>query len=180
MNFIRDKKAFTLIELVIVVLIMLIAYSLIFSNKNFSLEDNKELLALSKLREFLMNNFSFKEEIVFSCIEDNFSCFVRVDKELKEDFKVDNFFTIKPKVYEYSKDKKELEFKDLRVDNFDYKVIFELKIDNDYKIDEFILDTLNGEVYLFNSIFTKPDIYKSLDDIIDIIEKNQKEVRDAF
>ncbi|RBQ31951.1 hypothetical protein CRU92_04065 [Arcobacter sp. FW59] len=180
MNSIKDKKAFTLIELIIVILILLLIYSLVFSNKSFIVNEDKENLTILNLREFLINNFDFKEDIKFSCIEDNFSCFIKIDNRLKEDFKIENFFTIKPNIYEYNNYKKDIYFKDLRIDNFDYKVIFELRIDNDYKINEFILDNLNGEIYLFNSIFKDPVIYKSFDDILDNFDKNQKEVKDAF
>ncbi|MDN5108101.1 prepilin-type N-terminal cleavage/methylation domain-containing protein [Aliarcobacter butzleri] len=180
MNFIGVKKAFTLIELIIVILIILTVYSLIFSNKNFSLKEENKSLNLSNLREFLIENFDFKKELLFICIEDNFNCFIKIDDKLKEDFKIENFFEQKPKVYEYIKYEKEKEFKDLRVENFDYKVIFELKINSDYKIDEFIIDILNNKVYVFNSIFKEPIIYKSLEESLDIFNKNQNEVLDAF
>lgn len=180
MNFIGVKKAFTLIELIIVILIILIVYSLIFSSKNFSLKEEKKSLNLSNLREFLIENFDFKKELSFICIEDNFDCFIKVDDKIKEDFKIEKFFEQKPKIYEYTKYEKEKEFKDLRIENFDYKVIFELKINSDYKIDEFIIDTLNNNIYVFNSIFKEPIIYKSLEESLDIFNKNQNEVLDAF
>ena len=77
-------------------------------------------------------------------------------------------------------DEKKVEFKDIRIENFDYEVIFELKINNDYKTNEFILDTLENEVYVFNSIFTKPKIYKSLNEIFEVFKQEQIEVKDAF
>ena len=94
--------------------------------------------------------------------------------------RIEKFFKQKPDVYEYDKDEKKLEFKELRVDNFNYEVIFELKINSDYKINEFIIDTLNNEVFVFNSIFTKPKIYKTLRDSYEVFEANKTEVKDAF
>jgi len=173
-------KAFTLIELVIVILIILLVYSLVFSNNSFIVKKENKSLDLLNLREFLVDTFSFEEEIVFSCIEDNFSCFVRVDNKLDETFKIENFFILKPNVYEYNTYKRYIEFEDLKIDNFNHKVIFELRIDRDYKINEFIIDSLDGRVYVYNSIFKNPIIYKSFDDIIDDFEKNQKEIKDAF
>jgi hypothetical protein len=55
-----------------------------------------------------------------------------------------------------------------------------LKINSDYKINEFIIDTLENEVFVFNSIFTKPKIYKTLRDSYEVFEVNKTEVKDAF
>jgi len=173
-------KAFTLVELVIVILITLLVYSLVFSNNSFILQKENKSLDLLNLREFLVDTFSFEEEIVFSCIEENFSCFVRIDNKLNETFKIENFFTLKPNVYEYNTYKRYIEFEDLRIDNFNHKVIFELRMNRDYKIDEFIIDSLDDQVYAYNSMFKNPILYKSFDDIIDNFEKNQKEIKDAF
>ena len=101
-------------------------------------------------------------------------------RQIEKDFKINNFFKKRPEIYEYNKQEKKLEFKELRVDNFNYEVIFELKINSDYKTNEFILDTLENEVYVFNSIFTKPKIYKSLNESFEIFNIDQVEVKDAF
>ena len=68
----------------------------------------------------------------------------------------------------------------MRIENFDYKVVFELKINSDYKINEFILDTLENEIYVFNSIFTKPKIYKTLRESLEVFDINKTKVKDAF
>ena len=66
------------------------------------------------------------------------------------------------------------------MNNFNYNVIFELKINRDYKTNEFIIDTLNNEVYVFNSIFTEPKIYKTLQESYEVFELNKSEVKNAF
>lgn len=180
MKFIRVKKAFTLIELIIVILITGVTYFLIFSNNSFSLKNTDKKVDLQNLKEFLLQNFSFEKKLSFICIEEDFSCFVKVDNILLKDFEIKHFFKIKPDVYEYNKDERKIEYKELRVNNFNYKVIFELKIDSDYKTNEFILDTLDNKVFVFNSIFTKPIIYNSLDEIFRIFNQKQIEVSDAF
>jgi len=73
-----------------------------------------------------------------------------------------------------------MEFKELRVDNFNYDVIFELKINSDFKTNEFIVDTFENKVYVFNSIFTKPKIYNSLNESFETFNIQEIEVKDAF
>lgn len=180
MDLIRVKKSFTLIELIVVILIISIVYILVFSSSSFSIKNEKEKIDLSYLKEFLLKKYNFKNEVSFLCIENDFSCFVKVDGKIDKDFKIDHFFKQKPEVYKYYKKEQKEEFSDIRIDNFNYKVIFELKIDSDYKTNEFILDTLQNEVYIFNSIFTKPKVYPTLRDSFEIFEKNEKEVKNAF
>lgn len=180
MTSIRSKKAFTLIEMIIVVIIMFTVYYLVFTNNSFGIKEEKKEINLLNLREFLLSNFIFKKELSFICIEDSFSCFIKIDGELNKDFKIDNFFKAKPKVYEYSKYLIEKNFYNLRIDNFTYDVIFEFRIDDDYKTNDFILDTLISNVYVFNSIFSKPIEYKTIEDILGDFEKKQNEVMDAF
>jgi prepilin-type N-terminal cleavage/methylation domain-containing protein len=180
MGLIRVKKAFTLIELIIVIVLISTTYFLVFSNNNFNVKPNEKRLDLFNLKEYLLNNFEFEKELSFLCIENDFSCYIKRDGILDKDFKVTNFFKTKPYIYQYNSDEKKVEFEELRVDNANHNVIFELKISSDYKTNEFIADTLNNEVFVFNSIFTKPKIYKSLYESMDIFRINQKEVKDAF
>ncbi len=91
-----------------------------------------------------------------------------------------NFFKKVPDVYEYSSSEKKVDFKELRVDNMSYNVIFELKINADYKTNEFIIDTKDNNVFVFNSIFTKPKIYKTLGESLEVFDINKTKVKDAF
>jgi hypothetical protein len=180
MKLIRVKKSFTLIELLIVILIIGSTYFLIFSNSSFSVKKDEKIVTLFDLKDFLLTNFEFEKELSFICIDENFSCFIKVDDKVDKDFKIEKFFKIKPNIYEYNKDERKMEFEDLRIENFNYRVIFELKINSDYKTNDFIADTLDGKVYVFNSIFTKPKVYNSLNESFELFTLNQIEVRDAF
>lgn len=177
---IRVKKAFTLIELIIVILIISTTYLLIFSNNNFNIKNQEEKITLYNLKDFLLKNFEFEKELSFLCIEKDFTCYVKTDGKIVEDFKINHFFKKIPDIYEYNIQERRVEFKDLRIENFDYKVVFELKINSDYKINEFILDTLENEIYVFNSIFTKPKFYQTLSESFEVFNLNQIEVKDAF
>lgn len=180
MFLVRVKKSFTLIELIIVILIISTTYLLIFSNSSFSIKNQEEKINLYNLKDFLLKKFDYKKELSFVCVEKDFVCYVKVDGKLVKDFKINNFFKKVPDIYEYKAKQKKLEFNDIRIENFDYEVVFELKINNDYKTNEFILDTLENEVYVFNSIFTKPKIYKSLSESFEVFNQEQIEVKDAF
>jgi hypothetical protein len=139
-----------------------------------------EKLTLLNLKEYLLNNFEFEKELSFLCIEDDFSCYIKKDGILDKEFKVTNFFKTKPDIYKYNSNEKKVEFEELRVDNANHDVIFELKISSDYKTNEFMADTLNSEIFVFNSIFTKPKIYKSLNESFEVFNINKTEVKDAF
>lgn len=180
MSLIRVKKAFTLIELIIVIVLISTTYFLVFSNNSFSVKKDEKILDLFNLKEYLLNNFEFEKELSFLCIEDDFSCYIKKDGILDKDFKVTNFFKTKPDIYEYNSDEKKVEFEELRVDNANHDVIFELKINSDYKTNEFMADTLNSEIFVFNSIFTKPKIYKSLNESFEVFNINKTKVKDAF
>ncbi len=177
---IQDKKAFTLIEVILVIIISILLYSLFWYNKNIEIKEEKVHITLVNLKEYLINNFSFENEIVFSCIDGSLNCYIKIDNELQENFLIKHFFDKSPNVYEYNKYKKELIFDDLKVNNFTYKVIFELKIDKDFKMNELILDTSDGKIYLFNSIYQEPILFTSFDEIINSIEENKREVKNAF
>ena len=180
MGLIRVKKAFTLIELIIVIILISTTYFLVFSNSTFKMKKDEKKMTLSNLKEYLLNNFEFEKELSFLCIEDDFSCYIKKDGILDKNFKVTNFFKIKPYIYEYNADERKVEFEELRVDNVNHNVIFELKINSDYKTNEFITDTLDSEIFVFNSIFTKPKIYKSLNESFEVFNINKTKVKDAF
>ncbi len=180
MGLIRVKKAFTLIELIIVIVLISTTYFLVFSNDSFSVKKDEKILDLFNLKEYLLNNFEFEKELSFLCIEDDYSCYIKKDGILDKNFKVTNFFKTEPDIYQYNSDEEKVEFEKLRVDNVNHNVIFELKINSDYKTNEFIADTLDSGVFVFNSIFTQPKKYKSLNDSFESFELNQKEVKDAF
>lgn len=180
MSLIGVKKGFTLIELVIVILIISIVYLLIFSNNSFNIKNQEEKITLYNLKDFLLKNFDFEKELSFLCIEKDFSCYVKTDGKIVEDFKINHFFIKIPDIYEYNIEERRVNFKDLRIENFDYKVVFELKINSDYKTNEFILDTLENKVYVFNSIFTRPKLYETLNESFEAFNLSQIEVKDAF
>lgn len=177
---IRVKKSFTLIELVIVIVLISTVYLLMFSNTPFLSKTQKEKFSLVKTKEFLIKNFEFKDEVSLLCVEKNLDCFVRIDGIINEEVKIKNIFSIAPEVYEYNNSQERVYFGSVSINNFDTDVIFEFKINSDYKFKEYIVDTLEDRVYVFNSIFQEAKVYNSLNEAFEVFEKNILEVKDAF
>jgi len=177
---IRVKKSFTLIELIIVILLISTTYFLVFSNSNFTIKKEKTKISLLNLKEYLLDNFKFEDELSFICVEDSFDCFIKIDNEILKDFKVENFFNTKPEIYEYNQNQTRIDFEDVRISDISYDIIFELKINSDYKSNDFIVDSLEDKIFVFNSIFKKSKLYSSMNDVLEEFNTNQLEVRDAF
>lgn len=177
---IRVKKAFTLIELIIVILITSSVYLLMFSNSNFLIKDKKSNFSFINLKEYLIKNYEFQKEISFVCIENDLQCFIQIDGKIDSSQKIENIFKIIPEVYEYNRDQIKIDFSQVVIDNSDFDVVFEFKIDKDFKSKDYILDTLEDRVYVFNSIFQEAQVYASLNEVSELFEKNILEVKDAF
>ena len=93
------KRAFTLIELILVVLIMGIVYMFaIGSLDKIKAKNEEKLPTLSNLKRFLLAK-DFEKEARFVCFDDCSSCSVVLDG--KESSSVSNFFDSEPKSYHY-------------------------------------------------------------------------------
>ena len=176
----RVKHAFTLIELIIVIILISASYYLMFSNSNFKTTNDKKTISLLNIKKYLLDNFEFENNLSLICINDKFTCFVKVDGVIDEDFKIDNLFIDKPDVYEYKRDEQIIDYESIDINNISQDVFFELKINSDYKFEDVIVDTLNENVYLFNSIFNDVKVYTSLQEVFETFNTNQIEVQDAF
>ncbi|MFA7083934.1 MAG: type II secretion system protein [Arcobacteraceae bacterium] len=182
----KTKRAFTLIELIIVISLIFVTYFLVFSNSNFKVKNNEVAISLNNLQEILIKNFQFNQDISFVCIEENFECFIKIDGILEKMPIVKNFFKTKPSVYEYNKESNLVEFRQIKINNTNQNIIFELKISSDYKINEFILDknldikSNEKKVYIFNALFKEPQVVASLNEVITIFKNNEIEVKNAF
>ncbi|MCP4971846.1 MAG: type II secretion system protein [Arcobacter sp.] len=174
------KKSFTLIELVIVIILTSIVTFLAFSSFNSPYE-KKYKIDLLNIKDFLFKNFEFEKELSLTCIDDEkFSCYIFIDNNINKDIEIKNLFSQIPDVYKYDRDLSKQEFKTLRLDDVEYDIFFELKIDNDKKHKNLVLDTLDDNVYLFSSISKNVKKFKTTNEIIDSFYDNEIEVKDAF
>lgn len=177
---IRVKKSFTLIELMLVIILLSVVSFLVVSNFNFNTQQ-KFHVDLENIKEFMLKNFEYEKELNLSCVEeDSLSCYIFIDDDINKDVKIENLFETIPSVYNYDKDLSEYNFSKFRLENIEYEPFFELKINDDRKHKNIVLDTHDGKVYLFSSIKRKSEIFKTTNEILDRFFELEIEVKDAL
>lgn len=177
---IRVKKAFTLIELILVIILTSTVSFLAFSN--FSLQKPKQYrVDITNIKEFLFKNFVYKDELSLKCIEnDTLDCFVFIDNNLDENIKIENLFIEIPTVYNYDKELSNFEFSRVRMDNIEYETFFELTFNSDRKHQNIVVDMQDSNVYLIHSILKKIKRFENTNDVLDQFYANEIEVKDAL
>lgn len=178
-NSIKVYKAFTLIELIIVILLISLVYFLVFSS--FDLKKNqKKDLQIKDLKTYLLNNFSYENNLKFVCLDyESFPCYIFIDNALNEKVKIENLFMKEPRVYEYTKELKDFYLNEVKIENITYQTVFEIEFNKDYKHKDLVLEVEN-KVYLFNSISNIVKEYKSTNEILDEFYDKSIEVKDAL
>lgn len=178
-----SKKAFTLIEIVVSIVLVSILYMFAmnsFPKKNQKRDDKS--ISLETLKEDLLK-FDFKRSITLKCIEDDLSCFVFLDgsKEPLEK-KIPPFLSAKPTVYKYNRAREKVEFPDLELGDIDYyHIVFEYHCKKNAICDEYIVqNSENEKVYIFSNLQKKPVQLKYLNDVDQYFEDKIQEVKDAF
>lgn len=172
------KKGFSLVELIIVMLLISIVASLTFSNLNFG--PKKYQVELQNLKAFLLNNFEFQNDISLVCInEQNLPCYIIQDSVVLED-KLENLFSQTPVVYAYNKNLTKVNFSSIKIDNINYEVFFKLTLNRDNKHENLIVDTLEGDVFLFYSISKDIKRFQTTNAILDSIFEKEVELQNAI
>ncbi len=174
------KKAFTFLELIIVVLLVSAVYSLFFSNFDLFSAKKAKSINVKNIKTYLLENYSFNEKIELLCIDEGFECFVFLDNEITKDNKIENLFKSKPEIYEYYSSLNIIEYSSLSFDNHeDHEVCFKFSINRDRKSNEMVV-SYNDKAYIFTSINEKAEEVSYLNDIADIFDNRIIEVKDAF
>jgi prepilin-type N-terminal cleavage/methylation domain-containing protein len=172
------KKAFTLFEIMITIILISILY--IFAINNFSkgLSFGQNNINFENLKTKLIS-YEFDDKITIKCIEDDFSCFVFVDDQI-QDSKIKPFFKDIPTIYNYSKDLERIELLDLELEQLqNYNVVFEYSCTKEQRCDEMIVEMPN-KIYIFNDIHKGPIVVQNLSDVDEYFESKIREVKDAF
>ena len=177
---IRVKKAFTLIELVLVIILTSSVYFFAFSS--FTSKEKKQYkVNIENIKDFLFKNFSYENELSLKCIEnDTNDCYVFVDNTLREDIIIQNLFNEIPEVYNYDKDLSSFVFSKVKIDNIEYETFFELNFNKDRKHKSIVVDMQDSNVYLINSISKIAKKFENTNDVIDQFRTNEIEVKDAL
>lgn len=172
------KKAFTLFEIVIVVILISVFYLFAISSFSNNSTLTQQKVQLLNLKEELLKK-GFEEKITIKCIADEYSCFVFIDGE-KQDEMLDPLFEKKPIIYKYEKNPESIEFSDYEAEQLDrYEIVFEFSCKKNKKCDEYIIETENM-VYAIHNLALKPHTFEYMNDINEMFEAKIREVRDAF
>lgn len=172
------KKAFSLFELIVVIILIGIIYA-VFLPKLSTVQKKNESLTLLNIKEYLLS-LPYKNTLSLKCIEESYECYINIDGVIKNDLTIKNLFKDKPEVYSYDKELERLEFARLELDTFEeFGVVFELSLNKDRKTQDVVVETTNG-VYVFNSLYLKPVKYEYINDVQNNFEDMITEVKDAF
>jgi prepilin-type N-terminal cleavage/methylation domain-containing protein len=162
------KRAFSLIELLIVIVIIGVLYTL--SINNFKTLKNKdEKLTLKTLKRY-MQNIPHEKSVKILCTQNCLSCDFYVDTKIFLEKKIsEDFLDNTTKVYRYS-------FSSGMVD-----VIYPNNICFSYTIDkkgvgEQIFVESRGLVYDFTTYLHKTKVYKSIDDVVEMKDNLIQEI----
>ncbi|RXJ68313.1 hypothetical protein CRV08_08665 [Halarcobacter ebronensis] len=172
------KKAFSFMELILVIILISLIYMIFIPNLKLPLK-KQQFLTLDNLKSQLLKN-EFEESLLFSCIEKDFECFVFIDGKLKKELGIKNFFEIKPEVYKYDNILNRVKFNDLKFDTFeDFSVVFELKFDKYKHHKDMVVETNHG-IYILNAVLKEPIKLEYLNDVYDYRDRLAREIKNAF
>ncbi len=172
------KRAFSLFELIIVILLLGVIYTIFLPKLDFS-QKTTDNLTLSNIKEYLLT-FDYNKSLALKCIDSTYECYVSVDGKIKEDILITGLFKQRPDVYSYDKEQNRLEFSRMELDTFEeHEVIFELKFNSNRKSKDLIVET-SSSVFVFNALYLKPIKYEYLNDVQDGFENLVTEVKNAF
>jgi len=172
------KKAFSLFELILVVVIIGISYT--FININFSKLSKKDeaTVNLKNIKEYL-STIEYNDTLSLKCIDEAKRCLIFVDGELLEENSFDIFKSI-PTVYSYDEAMNVKDFEYIDMDGYrNFKVDFELNLDKELRHEDLIVE-VDEKVYYFNPLFLKATEFTYLNEVIGAITKKIDEVKYAF
>lgn len=172
------RDAFSLIELLIVVVIMGVVYSLAIG-KFKNMEDGKIEVTLKNLKEHL-NRYPHKKRVELLCLDDCSNCDIFVDgKKLTKENSLDDFIDDSIAVYKYdfnlglTEIKKRVYFNSQNVEE---DVCFSFSVDNKGVGDQVLVEFKNS-VYDFSTYYASTPVYNSIQEAINEKEALMQEVQ---
>lgn len=173
-----QKKAFTLIELIIVVIIMGVVYNLAIVNFN-KVNDASEKLTLLTLKEYLAK-LPHEKSSELICLDDCSTCKVVVDGNVTDE--IEDFLDESVKVYRYD-DAYGAVLKELRVyfnsEDVEQSVCFDYKVFSNGVGDQIFVE-YKEKYYDFTRYFEKTAQYDSMEDLIEARENMISDVKNDF
>ncbi len=161
------KKAFSLIELLIVILIIGIVYTLSIGNFN-KVKDESYKLTFQGLKEYLQD-IPHEKNVEFLCLDDCSVCDIYVDGEKFNEKDIEDFLDKSIRVYRYDFS---LGMTELEKDN---DICFSYVIDRK-GVGEQVLVEFKDKVYDFSTYLSSVPVYNSIGEATDAKEKLIQEV----
>ena len=160
-----QKKAFTLIELLLVVVIIGVIYGLVISSMK-RINNKEENLSFKTLPTFLETLFQ-QNHVAFVCVDNCKKCAVYIDNEKVRD--IEPFMrderTLRFWHYDANLGTQELRFSSLfDEDEREFDVCFRYEIFEDGSSTEMIVETKNKS-YDYHGLLNRVDVYDSLQEL---------------
>jgi len=171
------KKGFSLIELMIVIVIMGVIYTLVIT-KLKSYNETQEALQLETFKPNLgVLAKEFHTKVKLFCFDDCSKCAIFANgKKLKE---VSSLFEDTPELYKYNylngMEEKKMDVL-FDADDVEQDVCFSFGVDEDGVSDQVIVK-YKEKVYDYSNYFSDVDIYDTLEEVIDAKEKIIEKVK---
>jgi len=168
------KRAFSLIELLIVIMIVGVVYTLAIGNFN-RLSDESSKLSLVNLKEYL-NSIKHSESVKLLCLDNCSECDVVVDGVKSKT--IEDFLDESVRVYRYEfsygavEIEKEVFF---NIDDVEEDVCFSYEVDKNGVGDQVLVE-FKEKVYDFSPYFSGTAVYRSIEDAVETIEDMAREV----
>ncbi len=164
MSIVFKKKAFTLFELMIVIVIIGAVYALLIQNINLN-PNNQMSLSLENLPSYMRKTFSkSKEKVEFICVNNCSTCKFKIGQsdsnssvELFEPYSA-------PEAYTLVNDSLQLiEFDEIYEDGKVKKVCFKYTLYPNKSSDKMVL-SYKDKVYLYNNLYKKTKVFQRMSD----------------
>jgi prepilin-type N-terminal cleavage/methylation domain-containing protein len=174
-NKLVKHKAFSLIELLIVIMIIGVVYTLVVGNFN-SIAEEKTKLTLKNLKEYLLS-IEHEESVKILCLDDCSECDILVDTQkyksiedfVDEDIKVYRYDAL----YGYTKIEQEVYF---NVEDVEEDVCFSYEVAKS-GVGSQVLVEFKEKFYDYTSYFSKVQVYSSMAEAQEAREDLMREVK---
>lgn len=173
------KKAFSLIELIIVVIIVGVIYTLAINSFD-SLKKQKNKITLLNLKEQLQN-IEHEKSVSLLCLDNCSNCNIYVDGELllDESNSLDNFIDDSIVVYKYNFNFGAVEIEKkvyFNTQNIEENICFSFSVDTKGVGDQVLIEYKNI-VYDYSTYLTSTPTYDSIQEAVDAKESLAQEVK---
>ena len=173
-----QKRAFSLIELLIVVIIIGVVYTLAVT-KLQKVGDSSKSVTLKTLKSYL-HSLEAKKEATLLCLDDCLSCSIYVDGKKVEELegKFENFIDDSIEVYSYDflTGMQEIQQKVFfNSEDVEERVCFSYSVDKK-GVGEQVFVKFKEKVYDYTPYLSQTKVYDTLEDVIELKENSYQEV----